>query len=416
MRRARHLLLALLVLLLVAGVVALVGCHYLSSPEAAARVAASLEEVYGGPVQVIRVDLGFESTVLQGLRLGEVGDDHEQPEWATAEEVVADVSAVGLVSGHASPRRLTFRRPALTLRFNREGHLLTRLPRRDHGARPLPLIVLEDGRVTIQQEGHPDLVVDGIQATLSPEGGVLALAGTVADAHWGRWTLEGSLNPMTGAGSGTLQTTQIHLSEPVLRDLPFVSPTVWTQFQAEGDSPVELTLRYDPAGPAVHYRVALEPENTRLHVTAIDLHAHQARGKVLIEDGVAHLTEVQGRTAEGTIHTNGVLNFRSHPTQLQFDLTAERLDLRQLPHKWPLPPAVDGRLSGKADLLVTVVNGKAHTTGDGKGEISEARLFGLHARAIPLKMYADGERFHFKVAGAAPAEERAPEKATASAP
>jgi hypothetical protein len=416
MRRARHLLLALLMLLLVAGVVALVGCHYLASPEAAARVAASLEEAYGGPVQLARVDLGFEATVLHGLRLGEVGDDPGQPAWATADEVVADVSAMGLVSGRASPQRLTLRRPILTLRFNREGHLLTRLPRRDGGARPLPLIVLEDGQVTIQQEGHPDLVVHGIQATLSPDNELLVLAGTVADGYWGRWTLEGSLDPVTAAGSGTLRTTQIHLTEPMLRDLPFVSPNVWTQFQAEGDSPVELTLRYDPAGPALHYRVALEPEHTRLHVTAIDLHADQASGKVLIEDGVVHLTDVQGRAAEGTIRTNGVLNFRSQPAKLQFDLTAQRLDLRQLPHKWPLPPAVDGRLSGKADLLVTVVNGKAHTTGDGKGEITEARLLGLHARAIPLKMHADGERFHFRVAGPAAAGEPAPVKEKASAP
>jgi hypothetical protein len=199
----------------------------------------------------------------------------------------------------------------------------------------------------------------------------------------------------------------------MLRDLPFVSPHVWEQFQADGESPVELTLRYDPAGPALHYRVALEPENTRLHVTAIDLHADRARGKVVIEDGVVTLTEVKGHTAEGTIQTNGILNFRSQPTRLQFDLTAQRLELRQLPHKWPLPPAVDGRLSGAADLVVTVVNGKAHTTGDGKGEITEARLLGLHARAIGVKLHADGERFHFTVGRPAPAEERAPVKATA---
>jgi hypothetical protein len=408
MRRARHLLFVLLVLGLVAGVVALVGCQYLSSPEAAARVAASLEEAYGGPVQLARVDLGFGATTLHGLRLGEVRYDPGQPAWASADEVVADVSAMGLVSGHASPRRLTLRRPVLTLRFDREGHLLTRLPRRDRGARPLPTVVLEDGQVTIQQEGHPDLVVNGIQATLSPDDDVLVLAGTVDDDHWGHWTLAGNLDPVTAVGSGTLRTTQIHLTEPMLRDLPFVSPNVWVQFQADGDSPVELTLRYDPAGPAVHYRVALEPEHTRLHVTAIDLRAEEARGKVVIEDGVVHLTDVQGRTAEGTIQTNGILNFRSQPTKLQFDITAQRLDLRQLPHKWPLPPAVDGRLSGEADLLVTVINGKAHTTGDGKGEVTEARLLGLHARAIPLKLHADGERFHFKIGGSTAAAQPAP--------
>jgi hypothetical protein len=302
----------------------------------------------------------------------------------------------------------------LTLRFSREGHLLTRLPRRDCGARPLPLIVLEDGQVTIQQEGHPDLIVDGIQATLLPDEELLRLAGTVTDERWGRWTLEGNLNPVTAVGSGTLKTTHIHLTEPMLQDLPFVSPNVWVQLQADGESPVELTLRYDPAAPALHYRVALEPENTRLHVTAIDLHADQARGKVVIEDGVVHLSDVQGRTAEGTIQANGVLNFRSHPTQLQFDVTAQHLDLRQLPRKWPLPPTVDGRLSGQADLVVTVANGKAHTTGDGKGEITEARLLGLHARAIRLKMHADGERFHFTIGG--PSEEPAPLKAAASAP
>lgn len=53
----------------------------------------------------------------------------------------------------------------------------------------------------------------------------------------------------------------------------------------------------------------------------------------------------------------------------------------------------------KADLLVHMVHGQARTSGEGQGEISEARIAGIPAGAIRLRLHADGLGFRFSARG-----------------
>src|SRR5439155_15689880 len=140
----------------------------------------------------------------------------------------------------------------------------------------------------------------------------------------------------------------------------------------------------------------LRPDMTRLHITSIDLDADSAGGKVIVEDGVVWLEDIQGQTADGLLRTEASLDFRARPAELSFDVQAEHLDLRQLPRKWALPPslAIRGRLDGHAHIVVRVLDGKAGTSGDGAGTITDARIAGMTLRRpIPLRLHADGKRF-----------------------
>jgi hypothetical protein len=238
-------------------------------------------------------------------------------------------------------------------------------------------------------------VVANVDARVQFADGWIVLTGRAADEHWGTWDLHGQFNLATNAISATLSTALVHVTEEMLRDLPFVSANTWRQFQAEGDTPVELTLSGAPGTSSVHYRVALQPEHTRTHVAAIDLHAEQAHGTVLIEDGVVRLENVAGRTAEGEIQTNGTLDYRSQPNRLTFDIQVQGLDLRRLPQKWHLPSQVEGRLTGEAKIVVLVRDGQVRTSGEGNGEITQARVVGLKAKPFRLRLQADGEGLHF---------------------
>src|SRR5262249_50933894 len=154
-------------------------------------------------------------------------------------------------------------------RFDRAGRLLTRFPAGEGEAGPLPQIRIASGRVTLRQEGRPDLVVSGVRGDLRSDGARLVLTGTASDSDWGSWDIARSVGRRDGSSALTLKTPRLHLSPARLDALPFVPAAVGRQVQAEGDTPVELALRYDAAAAQVHYRIALEPADAQVRVAAI---------------------------------------------------------------------------------------------------------------------------------------------------
>jgi hypothetical protein len=396
MRYARVALIVALVLVFLAGTVTAMARGWFSSPQMAAQVTSGLEQLYGGPVQLSSVDIGFRGSSLHSLKLYEVGGKPgvDAP-WASIPNVATDVSAWGILRGTAKPTYLDISGADITLRFDRQGHLLTTLPGGAGSAQGLPEMRLTEGRLTLRQEGHPDLVINGIKAKLAFADKEITLNGTTEDTQWGHWDVDGSLEKGTNTSSVHMKTDHVHLSEEMLTGLPFISPVVWEQVRAGGDSSVDFTLHYEPGADKTHYRIALDAEKTALFIPSIDLHAEQAHGQVLIEDAAVTLTKVQGETAGGILGTSGLLDFRDTPTRLTFHIDAQNLNLAELPRKWHLPPQIGGRLAGHADLVVSIEDGKPHTTGTGKGEVTQASVVGLHAQPIRLKLTANESGFHF---------------------
>ena len=70
--------------------------------------------------------------------------------------------------------------------------------------------------------------------------------------------------------------------------------------------------------------------------------------------------------------------------------------LKQLPKKWALPDKIEGDVTGKAALVVTIRNGVPTTSGEGKGSIDNVKLVGLPANSIPLDLEADDKGIHIK--------------------
>ncbi len=394
MRRARLGLLLVVALLLAAGLAVAVVHHCLSSPQVAARVTQSLEAQYGAPAEVGQAEIGLQESSLHGLKLYEVGASRSDTPWVTVDGVRADVSALGLAAGQDHPTQVTLTGAAVTLRYDAAGHLLTRLPSPQGKAAVLPEVTIRDSRLTIRQEGRPDFVVSGVNARVERKDGTLLLTGDLHDPHWGHWELGASYATESGSASATVKNAGIHLGMQELRDLPFIGANVWQQVQVEGDTPVELNLRNDATG-SVHCRVALQPTNTAVYVNSIDLHADRASGNVVIDDRVVRLKGVKGRTADGDLGLDAVLDFRLNPNRLTFHIDADGLALKDLPKKWRIPSHLSGRLSGHADLVVTLIAGKAYTAGDGDGEVTDIRIVGVRHRPVGLHLHADERGFHY---------------------
>ena len=394
-----RLLLGLLVLFILL-VVAAVGCAklYLGSDRAAALVTNKLQDVLGVPVRVSSVDVAIQGdSTLSGLQLYEADGRRPDTPWLTVQNIRTDLSLIDVVRGDTSPERVELSGVVVVLRFDEDGHLLTRLPRVKPTGKPFPQLVLHDARLTLDQKGRPPMVINGVEAEGSDNSGTLSFHGTVKDPYWGDWTVGGSFNATQGQVLLNLHTPHTHVTQKKLKEVPFVSPSVWQQVELEGDTPVDLDLRFTVGESGARYRVALEPKETTVDVTSIKLHAEHASGKVIVEDRLVRLRDVKGRTADGDIVLPSAdLDFRKTPYDLRFDkIRVSQVDLHKLPATWNIHKPFKGpmRLSGEAELRVQIQNGKAHTTGKGDGEVV-ARLFGAE-RTFKVRLVADGERFHF---------------------
>jgi hypothetical protein len=411
MRRLLRALFVVLVLLALLGAGLTIAARvYLRSDRVRRQVAARLEELYGGRVEVEETDIGLlGDSSLHGLRLHESNRSDEEP-WVRVGTVKTDVSALDLLRG-VMPRQITLTDPAVTLRLDRAGHLLTQLPETPAAEGPVPEIRIEGGRVTLRQEGRPEMVVNGIRAEVQPDGDRLTLKGEISDPEWGDWSLDGAADRAAGSLTFTLKTDRAEVTQDKLLRLPEVPPGVWKEVEAQGVTPVEFTFRHDPRTKAVnHYRVVLNPSGAAITLPVLSLRPKSVRGGITIEDNVVTLDKVRGQDLGGELEVDGTLDFRGRENVLHFVVTAKELDVRQVPEQWNLDERLKklgGKLSGKADLTVRY-DGDVHTSGEGHGELTGVMLGGK-ATTIELDLHPTrkGFRLHQRPAqeGRLPKEE-----------
>jgi hypothetical protein len=396
MRRSRLFILVLILAALLAGV-AFAGFRiYLGSDLAVVRFAGRLSELYGAVVQVDSLDLGMDNTTLSGVRFFEVGDSPGAEPWLAADSVKADLSFVNLAFDQSQMTEIEVNRPTVTLRFNKDGHLLTRLPTRQTHEEPLPALAIHQGIIRLQQEGQKEFVANQIDAVLTLQNDRLAMNGTISDPYWGEWKTDGHFDFERRIGRLHLENAGTHITQEKLRGLPFVAPPIWDEVQLDGDSPVDFSFSHDFTTNRTQYTVDLHPVRTKVFVTAINLQADNAHGIVRIENGTITLKDVHGTSADGEITTTSELRCRQEPKEMDFYIGVSHLDLRKLPNTWRLPRQAVGRLSGTAELQVVVKNHRARTFGHGEGLVQEGYFAGLPVKDLKILLSADGNGLHFK--------------------
>ncbi len=393
----RRLLIALGVLVVLGLLLFEVGRRLLTSHYVTEQVASRLAKIYGGPVQVERVQIGVGGSSLQGLRLDPVGSAAGQEPWLVVQKITTDVSLWDVVRGAVMPRHMTLTGAAITLRFDREGRLLTELPSESGTTIPIPEIHILGSQLTLEQEGRPAMKITGVAGTVQPENGTLVVSGSIKDPAWGDWTLQASWDRPAATGSARLSCPRLHLTQAKVESLPLVSSSIWEDVNhLQGDTRVELQVNCDSPGGKPQLRLTLEPIQTSVHIASIDLDGVLTAGSVIVEGDIVKLHNLIGRTADGEIKTSAILDFRnSKRTTMQFDVTAQHLDLTKLPSEWDLPRAITGHLDGHARLELTLADGQLHTDGQGRAVIKDARLAGNPAEPIELILRPKGKGFHF---------------------
>ncbi|MFO0850532.1 MAG: AsmA-like C-terminal region-containing protein [Gemmataceae bacterium] len=375
-------------------VVSYVGLRAYLNTSAARRMAADqLAAVIGGPVEVQSLRTGLAGDTQVGLALPAAGQDAP----LVAGVVTANVSLLDLARG-TRPTEVTVEGASVTLRFDKDGKLLTQLPAppKSEGGGAIPAVTVRGGTLTLAQEGRPPFTVTGLDATVADHGGKLTLSGTICDQNWGDWSANGTAASDGSTASVTLATARPNrVAMPLLRSIPFVPANTWEEVELDGTTTGTVRLGLDKGG-AFTYRVELQPAGTRVTVHPIDLTTTDTAGRVLIDGPKVELSGVTGHTADGQVKVDGTLDFRPDPSQLRFKVSAQGLDVKQLPKSWNLPQQIGGRLKGRADLTLAVGAGKVDPRGSGKAVIEGATVAGFPAELVELRLVGDGRRYRFE--------------------
>jgi hypothetical protein len=356
--------------------------------EAKSRIQAAI----GAPVDAKTIDLGFVGSAFADVQVFETTPTAPPPAWSTAKAVDADLSLWQLLTNDLGRGIVTLRDVAVTLSFDRDGHLLTRMPEPPEAEGPMPLVRIEGGTFTLRREGVPTEVFRNIKLELRTDGERQTLSGTIDDPDWGPWIVGGGRQKTADPFTLILKTAkEIRATMPLLRRAPFVPPGTWRAVEVEGDTPCEVTLKFVPGEP-VHYKADLSPHNTNVYVPSIDLRTAATSGRVVIDDNLLTLSNVLGTAGGGEVRVGSTMDFRipGHHVE-RYSVEVSRVNPRLLPERWQVP-AMEGQIAGKADLELTLRNGwLVGTRGQGQGTL---RMFPF-LRPLSLYMEADERGFRF---------------------
>jgi hypothetical protein len=254
-------------------------------------------------------------------------------------------------------------------------------------------VAFDRARITLPQPDRKPFTVSPARAVLKGDGNGFRLEGEINDSYWGNWGVRAALLARTGAVTLDLHTPEVLVDQKKLTALPYVPRSVWKQVEASGRTSARVEVKLWTHKPDVSYRVTLGAKDAKVFVPAIDLHAGNVCGGVVVEDSRVWLRDVTGGAAGGALTTSAEMDFRSEPLKMKFAVRARGLVLNQLPKKWGLPAdKIDGKVTGQANLTVMVRDGVPETAGVGKGRIDDVKLAGIPSRyPIPLDLEADGK-------------------------
>ena len=371
-----------------------------------AMIVAQVESHYKGKVTIRDWWWNGKTAGLVGLTLYEGPDEHSIA-WVTVECVSTDLSVGGLIGGRFMPRQITLDVPRVSLRLDRNGRPLTRIPIavREQSSRPappsLPAVLFKEARVTVRQEGRPEMVVSGVSGHLIPDSsGNTRFSAFTNERTWGRWDARGEFSSGFKRGQVCLAGHDIEATPEKEACIPFVPVAVWKNVLARGplDVHLDVQLAQDTAQPvAVRTEIALRQSALTLPVFGLD--ATGTTGSVVIENGIVKLNRVAGRAIGGNIETSGTLDFSRQPPQFDLSLTLDRVHVADSPRTWQLDRMglSGGLMSGKSRVRATLVPGGVDLTGTtGDAEIKGAMMQGFPVKSLHLVMRAEGTDLHYE--------------------
>ncbi len=282
-RFVRFLAFVLLVAVALTGATRLGLNRFLTSTRGKEIVSERFGSAIGMPVEVSDIHVGDDNSSFR-FRVMDPADP--KAEVLHVPSASADVNATDLVTGRVSLSELNLRDAALTLRVTDRGEVLTPLPAMPGTAGVFPAVTIQNGHVSVRQQGRADFAVSGVSLKLEPRGGVVTISGSVRDPKWGDWSLRGELLRKTRTAWVELTSATAPLDAELLATVPFAPPQLFDTVNLTGHAAVTIHLEIGSnreVWPQVEIRPMLSLFGTPLgptyHLYSNGLDARFERGK-----------------------------------------------------------------------------------------------------------------------------------------
>lgn len=363
-------------------------------------IVAGIETRYRGRVTIRDWWLDARSAGVVGLTLHE-GHEAGSPSWATADRVATDLSLGSLLRGRVTPRGLVLQAPHLTLRIDRNNHVLTQIPFVSDGSKRqgVPVVEIRNGRVTVQQEDRPTMVVKRIDGRLGPDSSGERLSLRTDDPAWGAFEALGQFTPGFRGGMVKLWSVSSVMTDPdKVSRIPFVPRETWKQLVPNGPADVRVSVGFAPEpGRSPEVRALIQLRQATIRSTTLDLTARETTGDVIIEGGRVRLEHVAGSAIRGTVEVDGTLDFAKKESIFDLALRLKRINVADVPPSWQLREAgITGLLTGTAELHVVLSPAGADLSGStGEAVIEGGAIQGIPVKSLRLVMHAEGDELQY---------------------
>ncbi len=363
-----------------------------------AVIAGQIRSAYGGDVAVGGWWANGSSAGVTDLVLHE-GPDAASPVLARADRVTTDLSLGSLLRGNFLPRTIRLEGPEVTIRLDRDGQWKTKLPAGGGSSRPLPAIVVEDGRLTFEQEGRDDMVVTGLKARLQPDSDASTLTAEADDPTWGRLHGSGTIASDFSTMDVKLWSESLVADPKKARSLPFVPAETWDHVLPTGPVDVVLTFRKaEGATSPLAFQTVVQYQQTDLKLPTLGLDASKTTGRMVVENGIVHLEDMKGASIGGQVTANGALDFVQEPPKIDLDLGLHSVDVAHTPKSWQLDEAgLTGKLDGRAHLIVYLTKDGADLSGSsGEAVLTGGTIGEIPFKSLKLTMRAEGNNLQYQ--------------------
>lgn len=397
MRRVRKIAVWVVGVVLVLGVVGYLGLRwYLGTDSARRMVAGEVSKAIGLPVEVTSLSVGFGGTSVGVVIPDELAET--PTDFIRVGKIETDITLGGLLTGSATPTKVSLRDVAVILRLDATGKVVSPLPKLEGGGggdTKLPAVYLENARVRIRQPGKPEFDISGVSANLRADGDGSAITGSISDPRWGDWTINGRLGKDPADGSVSVATDRVNITDPAqLTSIPFVREKVWRHLSASGTVAATVTIPFRPNGD-VGYDVTVKPNGATVTFPDADVTVTQVTGDIRLADGKVTATNARLSLAGGTVTADGGFDFGGDVSVLTLTARASGVDVRKLPPAWGLPKEIEGQVKGTANLEVRIADsGERDTRGSSDLTVENAKLGGFAAE-IGIALRGGGGKYRF---------------------
>ncbi|CAN5910563.1 hypothetical protein BH23PLA1_BH23PLA1_17310 [soil metagenome] len=372
-----------------------------------AVIVGQIRSQYGGRVTIEGWWIGSASAGVKGLVLHE-GPENDAPVWASSRRVETDLSIGGMLRGRFEPGRIELFDPIIEFRFDAEGQPLTQIPIEAASTDPTeapPSLVLRGGQVRIEQQGRPEMIVKGVDASMLPTStGGAQLKASTDDPYWGSWRATGTLEPGFLGGRILLQGQGIDAEPEKVIRIPFVPVEVWENVEPHGPVDVRLAVLFDAgADEPVQAHTEVQFRNSVVTLPPFGFTAEETTGALIVEpDGLVRLEAMQGQALGGRVLAAGSLDFRVPEPVFRISMTLEQVEVARTPESWQLGEIglTSGQMSGEVDLKVVLAEDRVDFSGTtGEAVIREALVGEIPVKSLRLVLTAEGDELQYDTPG-----------------